>query len=194
MNTTSRPQGTPGSQATGHTARPSPSPSTSGRENSGLMFFFIGAAAVALLIVLGFNMLGPEGAARTGVGDGPAQSPAGTTTGGPDPGITTRDTGGISGHAAGTSPAGASTGGAAGAGGGTTTAVVPSAADTPTTPGREAVGAPVGGAPQATPGGGSGTSGGAITGNPGATGAPPVPTGVSPDAPAALPAAPPASR
>jgi hypothetical protein len=50
---------------------PVPQP-TSGRENSKLMYFFIGAAVLALLLVLSFNALGPEGASRTGIGDGPA--------------------------------------------------------------------------------------------------------------------------
>ena len=77
MNTPSRPPGTPAPQATGNTARPGSSPSTSGRENSGLLFFFLGAAAVALLIALGFHMLGPEGVARTGVSpDAPVALPA----------------------------------------------------------------------------------------------------------------------
>jgi hypothetical protein len=112
-----------------HTPRP-----TSGRENSGLMFFFIGAALLALLLVLFFNVLGPQGASRTGVGDGPARAPAGQTTGGPSPSsATTQPATGAQGTNA------AATGGAAPA-----AINVPQAPDTQTPPGREGVGAPVG--------------------------------------------------
>lgn len=85
MNAPSDNRPPPPASATAQPNAPAPRP-TSGRENKGLMAFFIAAAVLALLIVLGFNLLGPEGASRTGVGDGPAQSFAGPTTGGPSPG------------------------------------------------------------------------------------------------------------
>lgn len=161
---------------------------TSGRENSGLMYFFIGAAALALLIVLGFNTLGPEGAARSGIGDGPATSPAGATTGGPDPGATRSEMGIPDGKAA-----GAATNRSAGQGNsGAVTPPTPQAADTPAAPGRESLGAPLGGSPQSRPGMPQSSPQG-TSGEP-STGGTSIPPGVSPDAPRALPAIPPASR
>lgn len=119
--------------------RTTPRPATSGRENSGLMYFFIGAAVLALLIVVGFNLLGPDGASRTGVGDGPAQSHSGPTTGGPSPETNTNTGTGV----------GMTPGQARRASGSAIEAVpTPQAADTPTPPGRESVGAPAGAAPQ----------------------------------------------
>ncbi|RYH52934.1 MAG: hypothetical protein EON54_14160, partial [Alcaligenaceae bacterium] len=129
MNTTTnqRPSTAPASN-TG-AAQPIPHP-VSGRENSGLMFFFIGAALLALLLVLFFNFLGPEGAARTGVGDGPARAPAGQTTGGPSPSSSASQ------PAAGTQgSSGAATGGAAPA-----AVNALQAPDSQTPPGREGVG------------------------------------------------------
>lgn len=163
---------------------------TSGRENSGVMYFIIGAAVLTLLVVLGFNLLGPQGASRTGVGDGPAQSHS-PTLGGPTPGAARDDAANSSGTG---NPSDSTSGSAAGTVTTTTTAA-PQAPDSPSAPGREGVGAPVGGALQA---GQSGPGGSA----PGSTGADapggfaPAPQGVSPDAPAALPASPasPASR
>lgn len=200
-DTGTRPHATPGSAAaTPPTTAPRP---TSGRENSGLMYFFIGAAVLALLIVLGFNMLGPEGASRSGVGDGPAQA-HGPTIGGPTPGAD-RERSSISGNAAGTGSTGSDSGGnndassnAAG-GGGTnngavtsTTTAAPQTADSPTPAGRDGVGAPMGAAPQAGQSGPGGIPQG-TTGRGGPADGSPAPTGVSPDAPAALPASP-ASR
>jgi hypothetical protein len=147
---------------------------TSGRENGGLMYFFIGAAVLALLLVAGFNVLGPDGASRTGIGDGPAQSSAGPTTGGPDASSDTT---------AGTQRSTPGQGSTAG----TTTSRPPQAADTPNPVGREAVGAPMGGAPTAGPGRTQGVSAdGTTTGD---TPAAEVQPGAS-----AMPAAPPASR
>lgn len=170
----------PAASPAGSTPRP-----TSGRENTGLMYFFIGAAVLALLLVLGFNMLGPEGASRTGIADGPAQSSAGPTTGGPSPsaGSSTGSSAGSPGGATGTGTQGqsGSTGGAAG------TAAPAPAADTPTPPGRESVGAPAGGAPQSGQARPPGISGDGTT----AGDAPPM--AASPGA-SAIPAAPPASR
>lgn len=152
---------------------PVPRP-TSGRENGGLMYFFIGAAVLALLLVVGFNVLGPDGASRTGVGDGPAQSPAGATTGGPSPAA---QSGTATGPAAGGSSSSSPT----------TTATQPQAADTPNPVGRERIGAPAGGAPQATPGRPEGISGD------GTTAGDTPPNAAQPGA-SAMPAAPPASR
>ena len=171
MNAPSDNRPPPPASATAQHNAPAPRP-TSGRENKGLMAFFIAAAVLALLIVLGFNLLGPEGASRTGVGDGPAQSPAGPTTGGPSPGAD---------RAQGTAPSGATTP--------TVESSAPQAADTPTAPGRESVGAPKGGAltsGSSAPEGLSGQGTGTGTGQAPATGAQP---GAS-----AMPAAPPASR
>lgn len=69
------------------TAPPPPkwSHASRGGQNRGLMYFFIGATLVALVLVLFFNLLGPEGAARSGIGDGQFRSSAGETTGGPSP-------------------------------------------------------------------------------------------------------------
>lgn len=64
---------------------PARSHATNGRENRGLMYFFIGATVVALVVVLFFNFQGPERAARSGIADGPSRSSAGETTGGPSP-------------------------------------------------------------------------------------------------------------
>lgn len=189
-NTTGMPVGT------------APAP-TSGRENSGLMYFFIGAAVLALLIVLGFNMLGPEGASRTGVGDGPAQA-HGPTIGGPTGGQD-RERSSISGQAAGTGSTGSNSAGnndessnAAGGGGNnngavtTTTTTAPQNTDSASPPGRDGVGAPTGAAPQAGQSGPGGIPQG-TSGRGGSGDGAPAPQGVSPDAPAALPASP-ASR
>jgi hypothetical protein len=157
---------------------PVPQP-TSGRENSKLMYFFIGAAVLALLLVLSFNALGPEGASRTGIGDGPAQSPAGPTTGGPSPAT------GTDGDAAGAQNSGAARPGAGGAT--TITTPAPQAADTPTPPGRESVGAPVGGSPSAGPGAAQGVSGDGTT-------AGDTPAAAAQSGASAIPAAPPASN
>jgi hypothetical protein len=158
MNTTNT-ANTPQRSARSGTAAPQAANdlprSTSGRENSGLMFFFIGAAVLALMLVLFFNFLGPEGASRTGVADGPATAPAGQTTGGPSPANTTAQPG--------TGNSSAATGGDAPA-----TVTAPQRPDSQTPPGREAVGAPVGNVSgtgqspaQATPAGTSGTNGAA---------------------------------
>lgn len=161
-------------QETGAVPKP-----TSGRENSGLMYFFIGAATLALLVVLGFNLLGPEGASRTGVGDGPAQAPAGQTIGGPNP----RSDAAGAGAGAGTT--GAEQGGSASP---SVNATVPQAPDSPTPPGREGVGAPMGGAPQAGQAQPQGMSG---DGAPSTGGTPPM----AAQTPAsAIPAAPPAAN
>lgn len=161
----------PHATATAQPSAPAPRP-TSGRENKGLMAFFIAAAVLALLIVLGFNLLGPEGASRTGVGDGPAQSSAGPTTGGPSPGADRSSAGGAA-------PSGATAP--------TVESPAPQAADTPTAPGRESVGAPKGGALQSGNSVPEGLSGqGAAAGQAPAARAQP---GAS-----AMPAAPPASR
>lgn len=126
MNHTTTPPSQRPAAAAPAADRPRP---TSGRENSGLMFFFIGAAVLALVLVLFFNLLGPDGASRTGVGDGPARAPAGQTIGGPSP----------RGEAAPTS------GGTTSAGGAAPAAVnAPQAPDSQTPPGREGVGAPAG--------------------------------------------------
>lgn len=150
---TSHQRTSPGTRAaTGTTSAP-PRP-TSGRENSGLMFFFIGAAVLALVLVLFFNFLGPEGASRTGVADGPARSPAGETTGGPSPrgaesqpqspgGPVTRSGNDNNNNNAATT--GASTQGAPAAGS------TPQAPDSQTPPGREGMGAPAGNLSGTTP-------------------------------------------
>ena len=178
MDTTPRTASTSSHPSADPAPGPVPRP-TSGRENGGLMYFFIGAAVLALLLVVGFNVLGPDGAARTGVGDGPAQSSAGPTTGGPSPGT------GTQGGTAGAQGSGA--GSAAGSSPTSTTANLPQAADTPNPVGREGVGAPAGSAPQTTPGKTQGVSGdGTTAGDTPATAAQP---GAS-----AMPAAPPASR
>ena len=132
MNAPSDNRPPPPASATAQHNAPAPRP-TSGRENKGLTAFFIAAAVLALLIVLGFNLLGPEGASRTGVGDGPAQSSAGPTTGGPSPGADRSSAGGAA-------PTGATAP--------TVESPAPQAADTPTAAGRESVGAPKGGALQ----------------------------------------------
>ena len=164
-------------------ADPAPGPAprpTSGRENGGLMYFFIGAAVLALLLVVGFNMLGPDGASRTGVGDGPAQSSAGPTTGGPSPGAATQA------GAAGSSQNEGATG--AGTGSPTTTTANPAQrGDTPTPVGRESVGAPAGGAPQTTQGRTEGVSGDGTT-------AGDTPAAAARSGASAIPAAPAASR
>lgn len=106
---TQRPETGQGTQPTSARSTPHQTPRpTSGRENSGLMFFFIGAAVLALLLVLFFNVLGPDGASRTGVADGPARAPAGQTIGGPGPADSQP---GVTGTPGGSG--GASTGGAA---------------------------------------------------------------------------------
>ena len=116
--------------------------STSGGENRGLTIFFIGAAVVALMLVVFFNVQGPEGAARSGVGDGPARSPAGETTGGPSPverGTAERSP----------APVGQNSTTASGSNGGANPAsTVPQAPDSQTPVGREGVGAPRGAMPQ----------------------------------------------
>lgn len=124
---------------------------TNGRENAKLMYFFVGAAVLVLLIVLGFNFLGPEGASRTGIGDGPAQSPAGSTTGGPSPAPNAGAGTGIAENSTVPAP-GANT-----AGNGVQS-TVPQRPDSPTPAGRESVGAPVGAVPQAVQESSAGTN------------------------------------
>lgn len=180
MNTPSPITPPPRSSGTAPTGNVAPPQPTSARENSGLMYFFIGAAVLALLIVLGFNALGPEGASRTGVGDGPAQSHSGPTTGGPSPDADAR---------AGAGAAGPATAGQAAGAGTTVVAPTPQVGDTPTPPGRESVGAPAGGAPQA----GQAVPEG-ISGRGAATPSDAPATGAQSSAASATPAAPPASR
>lgn len=122
---------------------------TSGSENNRVVLFFVTATAIVLFIVLGFNFLGPEGASRTGIGDGPATSAAGTTTGGPSATNAEAARHNSSGGQATqpTSPGGRAT---------TRATSSPQAPDSATPAGREAVGAPKGGAPENTiPTGGS---------------------------------------
>jgi hypothetical protein len=110
--------------------------STQDRENRGLMLFFIGAGVVAVTLVVLFNVHGPEGAARSGIGDGPSHSAAGDTSGGPSPAESRAEPADQSGGAA------SNNGGAVGS---ATTA--PQAPDSPTPIGREGVGAPRGAVP-----------------------------------------------
>lgn len=178
MDTTPRTASTPSHPSADPAPGPVPRP-TNGRENGGLMYFFIGAAVLALLLVVGFNVLGPEGASRTGVGDGPAQSSAGPTTGGPSPGPANR---------AGTAGEQSDSAAGPGAGSPTITPANPSpAADTPNPVGRESVGAPVGAAPQAPQGRTEGVSGDGTT-------AGDTPAAAAQPGASAMPAAPPASR
>lgn len=120
--------------------QPAPEPQRlmRGGENRGLMFFFIGAAVVALMLVVFFNVFGPERAARSGIGDGPSQSSAGATTGGPSPSERS------------TAAPPTQGGGAASGGGGAANpaATAPQAPDSQTPAGREGVGAPRGAAPE----------------------------------------------
>jgi hypothetical protein len=109
-----------------------------GGKNRGLMCYFIGATLVVLVLVLFFNLHGPEGAARSGIGDGPSRSSAGETTGGPS-------------HAEGgtkdriPAPLGQSSGAAFSSSGAANPApVAPQTPDSQTPIGREAVGAPRG--------------------------------------------------
>lgn len=145
MSTTSPKQHPRASQS--YTAPPSKerSNATRGGQNRGLMYFFIGAAVVALVLVLFFNLQGPEGAARSGIGDGPSRSSAGETTGGPSPaegGATDRIP----------APLGQSSGAASSASGAANPApIAPQAPDSQTPIGREAVGAPRGAAPEGGP-------------------------------------------
>ena len=195
MNPNQRPPAaSPAAHSPSSKAARAPQP-VSARENNGLMYFFIGAAVLALLVAIGFNWLGPQGASRTGVGDGPAQAPGGVSTGGPSTGNGS-GAGSVSGNttAAGTDGTTATTplGGTAT----TTTITGPQAPDTPTPPGRESVGAPMGSVPQASQGGPSATAQGAGgTGGAGAaTGSTPAAPGAATNAPAASPATPAASQ
>ena len=145
---------------------------TSGRENNRVTYWFVGVVLVVLSLVLGFNFLGPEGATRTGVADGPAATSSGQITGGPS-----------------TDPAGmqrapqARTTSSAPDSPNSRTSAAPQAPDSATPPGREGVGAQVGSqaspAPQERIGAG-GTSGSV------------PPAAISPAS--TTPAAPPASR
>lgn len=122
------------------TAPPPPkwSHASRGGQNRGLMYFFIGATLVALVLVLFFNLHGPEGAARSGIGDGPSRSSAGETTGGPSPaegGATERIP----------APLGQTSGAAFNSSGAANPApVAPQTPDSQTPIGREAVGTPRG--------------------------------------------------
>lgn len=115
----------------------SPKP-TSGRENSRVTYWFIGVVLVILSLVLGFNFLGPAGASRTGIANGPSTSPTGQTTGGPS-----SDTNSVQ-----RAPQGAVTPSASNSPT-SRTSISPQAPDSATPAGRESVGAPVGS--QATP-------------------------------------------
>lgn len=120
-----------------HTPPGTPPKPTSGRENNHVVMWFIAVTLLILSIVLGFNLLGPEGASRSGVADGPARSSAGATTGGPSPGGATQQprNGEPSPTAAWqTSPDARNV-------------AVPQAPDSATPPGREGMGAPRGAAP-----------------------------------------------
>ena len=110
--------------------------STSGRENNRVTYWFIGVVLVVLSLVLGFSFLGPEGASRTGVADGPATSSTSQTTGGPS-----TDAAGMQ-HA----PQ-AGTNSSASDPSNSRTGTAPQAPDSATPPGRESVGAQVGSQP-----------------------------------------------
>jgi hypothetical protein len=100
------------------------------------MLFFIGAVVVAVTLVVLFNVHGPEGAARSGIGDGPSRSAAGETTGGPSPAESR------------TEPADQGGGAASKSGGEADSATTaPHAPDSPSPIGREGVGAPRGAVP-----------------------------------------------
>ena len=154
----------------GTTPRP-----TSGRENTHLMYFFIGVAVLVLLIVVGFNVLGPQGAARSGVADGPAHSSQGPTTGGPSPEAGSRTE---AGHAGAQAPAVQAR-----------TGTAPQAPESPTPVQREGMGAPQGAAPQAGHGSPQG-----VTGSGTSATAADAPAQAATAGASALPAAPPASR
>ena len=139
---------------------------TNGSENNRVVLFFISATTVILFIVLGFNFLGPEGASRSGIADGPATSSSGrTTTGGPSvsesPGhegrVGVHSTRNASGGSAGNDPQTLS--GAASSTGDLDkprATSAPQAPDSRTPAGREGVGAPRGGSPDAAiPSGGA---------------------------------------